>query len=71
MTVTEIFASFIKLGPFCKQFTNIDPTKGLYHRSKGYNTAGKPADLTDDDKAELKKGLISFSAEIKTVIKSL
>lgn len=71
MTINEIFSKYLKVGPFCKAYTNIDPSKGLYHRLKGYDTAGRAADLTPEQREGLKQGLITFNAEIKTLIKTL
>lgn len=68
--LNDIFALYVKLGPFCKAFTKIDPAKGLYHRIKGYNTAGKPADLTEDDKEQLKAGIKEFCKQALELVDS-
>ena len=62
---------YVSFGPFCKDFAGIDATKGIAHRMRGYNTAGKPADLTDQDKEDLKKGLQKFVDQANKVISNL
>lgn len=69
--LNDVFALFMKLGPFCKKYTNIDPAKGLYHRMKGYSTGGKEgksADLTDDDRTQIKEGLRKFVNDVNELI---
>lgn len=71
-TINEFFALFVKLGPFCTKYTNIDPKRRLYHNLKGYDTAGKKVDaINPEDKAELKKGLGVFIADAQKLHDSM
>lgn len=68
--LNDFFSGSVKLGSFCKQFTDIDPAKnGLYHRMKGYNTNGKEAKLTQEDIDAFVDGLSKLTKDIERVKK--
>lgn len=66
----ELFSEkMIALRVFCKHYTTIDPSKGLYHRMRGYNTSGNAeASLTEKDIFELKAGLLKLRNDIDRLI---
>lgn len=59
----------VKLSNFCLGYTDIDPKKGLYHRMKGYNTGGKPTELTPSDRTDLAEGLLKFAEDLSRYAK--
>jgi hypothetical protein len=63
---------YVKLEPFTNDFTDLKARGGLYHRINGKSTAtGKTKDLTDEDKQQLKAGLLDFVAGINKVIEEI
>lgn len=77
MEKTEItikdLTKVIKLSPFLENYTDINPSGGIYHRINGKGTGknSKTKDLTNEDKIAIREGLHKLSSEINEVVQSL